>query len=51
MKRTVSGEQSDGCSSLASTTGTTDTVDVILRVVGVVIVEHMGNVAHIFMQR
>lgn len=43
----VSGEQGDGGTSLASTAGSADTVDVVLRVVGVVIVEHMSNVAHI----
>lgn len=44
---TVSGEEGNGSTLLAGTTSTTNTVDVILRVVGVVIVEHMCNVAHI----
>lgn len=47
MLLTVSGEEGDGSTLLASTTSTTNTVNVILRVVGIVIVEHMCNVAHI----
>lgn len=47
MVLTVSGEEGDGGTRLASTTSTTNTVDVILRVVGVVIVEHMSDIAHI----
>jgi hypothetical protein len=50
-KRTVSGEERDGCALSAGTASSTNTMDVILRVVGVVIVEHMGNVAHIFETR
>ena len=47
-ERTVSGEEGDGSAVGAGTASSADTMDVILRVVGVVIVEHMGNVAHIF---
>ena len=50
-KRTVSGEERDGCALSAGTASSTNTMDVILGVVGVVIVEHMGNVAHIFRTR
>jgi hypothetical protein len=45
---TVSGEERNGSSVLASTAGTTNTMDVILRVVRVVVVQHMGDVANIF---
>lgn len=44
---TVSGKKGNGGTLLASTTSTTNTVDIVLRIVGVVIVEHMRNVAHI----
>jgi hypothetical protein len=45
--RTVSSEHGDGRALGASTTGTADTVDVILRVVGVVIVEHVSDVTNV----
>lgn len=45
---TVSGEESDCGTGSAGTSSTTNTVDVVLRVVGVVIVQHMSNIAHIF---
>lgn len=48
LKLTVSGEERNGSSVLASTAGTTNTVDVILRVVRIVVVQHMGDVANIF---
>lgn len=47
-KLTVSGEEGDSGTGGTGTSGTTNTVDVVLRVVGVIIVEHMSNVAHIF---
>lgn len=47
-KHTVSGEESDCSSLLSSTTCTTNTMDIILRIVRVVIVEHMSNVSDIF---
>jgi len=47
-RRTVSCEKCDGGTLCASTTSTTNTMDIILRVVRIVIVEHMGNVADIF---
>ena len=44
---TVSSKEGD-CSSLgAGTTSSTNTVDIILRIVRVVIVEYVSNVAHI----
>lgn len=48
VKLTVSGKESNGCASGSGTTSTTNTVDVVLRVIGVVVVEHMGDVANIF---
>ena len=45
---TVCSEEGDGSTSLTSTTCTTDTVDVILRVVGIVIVQHMSDIANVF---
>lgn len=48
IQLTVSGEQRNGSSVLASTAGTTNTVDVVLRVVRVIVVQHMGDVANIF---
>ena len=47
MEHTVSGKESNRSSLGASTTSTTNTMDIILRVVRVVIVEHMGNVSDI----
>jgi hypothetical protein len=44
---TVSSEQRDGCSVRASTTSPSNTVDVILRVVRVVIVYHVSNIPDI----
>lgn len=45
---TVSGEEGNGSAVGSSTTGTSNTMDVILRVVRVVVVQHMGDVANIF---
>lgn len=50
MQLTVSGEERNGCAVSAGTARSADTMDVILRVVGVVIVEHMSNIAHILKQ-
>ena len=44
---TVSGEERDGGTLSTGTTSTADSVDIVLRVVGVVIVEDMSNVANI----
>ena len=45
---TVSGEQCD-CSSLGScTTGTANAMDVVLRVVGIVVVQDMCDVLDVF---
>ena len=44
---TVSSEQGNGRALRTRTTRPADAVDVVLRVVGVVIVEHMRDVAHI----
>lgn len=48
VRLTLSGEEGNCGSLRTSTACTTDTVDVVLRVVRVVIVEHMSNVAHVF---
>lgn len=45
---TLSGEEGNGSTSLTSTTCATDTVNVILRVVGVIIVENVSDIANIF---
>jgi len=45
--RTVSGEECNGSASLACTTGPADAVNVVLGIVGVVVVQHMRNVANI----
>lgn len=45
---TISGEEGNGGTHGTSTTGTTNSVNVVLRVVGVIVVQHMGDVAHIF---
>jgi len=45
--RTVSGEEGDGSAGLASAARSANAMDVVLRVVGVVIVEHVRDVAHI----
>jgi hypothetical protein len=47
-KLTVSGEESNGGTLGSSTASSADTMNIILRVVGIVIVEHMSNVANIF---
>lgn len=47
---TVSGEESNGSTLRTGTTSSADTMDVILGVVGVVIVEHVSNVAHILFE-
>jgi hypothetical protein len=44
---TVGGEEGDGSTGLACTTGAADTMDVVLRVVGVVVVEDVSDVADI----
>ena len=44
---TVSGEEGNGGTLRASTTSSANTVDVILRVIGVVIVQHVSDVAHV----
>lgn len=46
-KLTVSGEKGDGSTLGASTTSSANSVDIILRVVGVVIVQDVSNVSHI----
>ena len=51
MIRTLSSEKGDGSTVGTSTTGTTDAVNVIFRVVRVVIVEHMGDIANILKER
>lgn len=48
---TFSGEKRDGGTQPSCTTCSTNTVNVILRVVGVIIVEHMSNVSHILKYR
>jgi hypothetical protein len=46
---TVSSKEGDGSSHLTGTSSTTDTMDVILRVIWIVIVKHMSNVSDILM--
>jgi len=46
--RTFSREQSDGCACRASTAGTSNTMNVIFRVIGIIIIEDMSNVLNIF---
>lgn len=48
---TVSGEESNGSTVGTGTSGTTNTMDVILRVVGVVVVEHVSDVTNIFSEK
>lgn len=45
---TVSCKEGDGGTLGTGTASTTNTMDIILRVVRVVIVQHMSNVADIF---
>jgi hypothetical protein len=44
---TISGEEGNGGTLLSGTSSTANAVNVILRVVGVIVVEHMGDVANI----
>jgi len=48
---TVRSEECDRGSVRAGTASTTNSVDVVLRVVGIVIVEHVSDVAHVFLDR
>lgn len=50
FRLTVSGEESDGRSLRTSSASTTNSVNIILRIVGIVVVQHMGDVANIFYQ-
>lgn len=45
--RTLCSEQGDSGTVSASTTSSTNTMDIILRVVGIVIVQNMGDIANI----
>ena len=45
---TISSKKSDGSSICTGTTSSTNTMNIILRIVRVVIVEHMSNIADIF---
>lgn len=49
LQRTISSEQSDGRASGTSTTRPANAMDVVLRVVGVIIVDDVSDVAHVFM--
>lgn len=49
--RTVSSEERDSGTLGASTTGTANTMNIVFRVVWIIIVDHMSNVAHIFLSR
>lgn len=51
LELTLGGEERDGGTTGTGTTGSTNAVNIVLRVVGVVIVQHMGNVADIFIYR
>ncbi len=48
MIRTVSGEKDNGSAICTGTAGSANSVDIILRVVGVIIVQHVSDVAHVF---
>lgn len=48
---TIRGEERNGRASRAGTTSTSDSVDVILRVIGVIVVQHMGNVPNVLIAR
>ena len=47
-KLTLSGEESDGGALTSSAASTANAMDVVLRVVRVIIVEHMSNVLDVF---
>jgi hypothetical protein len=47
---TVSCEKSNGSTLETGTTSTTNTMNIIFRIVWVVIVEHMGDVTDIFIE-
>ena len=47
-KLTLSGEESDSSAFASSATSTANAMDIVLRVVWVVIVEHMSNVLDVF---
>lgn len=48
---TVSGKEGYGCAFSPSSSGSADAVDIVLRVVGVVIVEHMSDISDILKYR
>lgn len=48
---TVGGEKGDCGTQSSCSTCSSNTVDIIFRVVGIVIVDHMSNVSHIFKYR
>jgi hypothetical protein len=48
---TVSGEECNGRAILPSSSGSADAVNIILRVVGIVIVEHMSDISNILNDR
>lgn len=50
-KLTLSGEKGDGGALLASTACSADAMNIILRIVGIVIVQHVSNVSHILKER
>jgi hypothetical protein len=51
MKLTFSSEECDGGTLSSSTTCATNAMNVIFRVVGVVIVEHMSDISNILKQK
>jgi hypothetical protein len=48
VELTLSSEEGDSGTFGAGTTCTTNAVNIILRVVGIVIVQHMSNISDIF---
>jgi hypothetical protein len=44
----ISSEKGNGGTHGTSTTGTTNSVNVVFRVVGIIVVQHVSDVAHIF---
>jgi hypothetical protein len=45
---TICGEEGNGGANSSCTTGPANTVNIVLRIVWIVIVDHMRNIANIF---
>ncbi len=51
MRHTVSSKECNGGTLGASAASTANTMNVVLRVVRIIIVDHMSDVAHIFITK